>query len=112
MISDLSALSIASDSSIRQAMACIDHNNAKIALVVDEERRLLDTITDGDVRRAILAGLDLDAPVSVLRGLKVASALSAASGSSRWHGPRCLVVPHARAQGTSGTTAGRGATDK
>lgn len=73
MISDLSSLCIHPDSSIHQAMACIDQNAAKIALVVDEKHRLLDTITDGDVRRAILAGLDLDAQVSVLKDYKADS---------------------------------------
>jgi NDP-sugar pyrophosphorylase family protein len=33
---------------------------------VDQERRLLGTITDGDIRRAMLASLDLDVPVRVL----------------------------------------------
>jgi dTDP-glucose pyrophosphorylase len=48
----------------------MDGNGIYIALVVDGEGRLLDTVTDGDVRRAILAGLDLDSPISVLRGQK------------------------------------------
>jgi len=56
MITDLSSLCVGPESSIREAMACINENDAYIALVVDAERRLLDTITDGDVRRAILAG--------------------------------------------------------
>ncbi|MEM7353346.1 MAG: nucleotidyltransferase family protein, partial [Acidobacteriota bacterium] len=37
-----------------------------IALVVDSARRLLNTVTDGDVRRAILANLDTESPVSAL----------------------------------------------
>ena len=55
MISDVSKLCIAPDSLIRQAVTCIEGNDAKIALVVDEKLRLMDTITDGDVRRAMLA---------------------------------------------------------
>ena len=66
MITDLSRLCVGPESSIREGMACIDENDAHIALVVDGSRRLLDTITDGDVRRAILAGIDLDSPLSVL----------------------------------------------
>ena len=54
-------------------MACIDSGDAQIALVVDEKQRLLDTITDGDVRRAILAGIDLDSPVSVLQDRRAGS---------------------------------------
>ena len=73
MITDLSSLCVGPGSSIREAMACIDENDAHIALVVDAERRLLDTITDGDVRRAILAGIDLDSPVSALVGRRSTS---------------------------------------
>lgn len=37
-----------------------------IALVVDEAGRLLGTITDGDIRRALLANLSLDSPASAI----------------------------------------------
>jgi dTDP-glucose pyrophosphorylase/CBS domain-containing protein len=53
-------------SSIRETMSTIDRGTKGIALVLDEERRLLGTITDGDVRRALLASVDLNAPVSLL----------------------------------------------
>jgi CBS domain-containing protein len=69
----VSDICITADSSIRQAMACIDSGDAQIALVVDENQRLLDTITDGDVRRAILASIDLDSPVSVLQDRRAGS---------------------------------------
>lgn len=36
----------------------------RVILVVDAERRLVGTITDGDVRRALLRGVVMDAPVS------------------------------------------------
>lgn len=45
---------------IRQALAIIDSGSMKIALVADERERLLGTLTDGDVRRAILNGHGLD----------------------------------------------------
>jgi dTDP-glucose pyrophosphorylase len=57
---------ISSDSTIRKAMACIDRNAHGIALVIDKEQRLLGTITDGDIRRAILDHLDIDVTVSEL----------------------------------------------
>jgi dTDP-glucose pyrophosphorylase len=46
--------------SVRDTLACIDRNGCGIALVVDDERRLLGTVTDGDLRRAILAGRGLE----------------------------------------------------
>jgi dTDP-glucose pyrophosphorylase len=47
-------------------MACIDRGRHGIALVVDREGRLAGTVTDGDVRRAMLARVELDAPVEIL----------------------------------------------
>jgi dTDP-glucose pyrophosphorylase/CBS domain-containing protein len=49
--------------SVRETMAVIDAYAKGIAVVVDDERRLLATITDGDIRRALLAGLDVDEAV-------------------------------------------------
>ncbi|MCH7565556.1 MAG: hypothetical protein IH968_17220 [Gemmatimonadetes bacterium] len=48
-------------------MACIDENQRGIALVVDHENRVVDTLTDRDIRRAVLDGVDLSADVSVFR---------------------------------------------
>jgi len=47
-------------------MECIDRSGKGIALVLDEERRLIATVTDGDIRRAILAGMDLNLKISEL----------------------------------------------
>jgi dTDP-glucose pyrophosphorylase len=44
----------------------IDTTRMQIALVVDGEGRLLGTLTDGDVRRALIAGKPLAGPVSEL----------------------------------------------
>lgn len=52
-------------------MECVDRAARGIALVVDQGRHLLGTITDGDVRRAILAGKDLELPISVLLANKM-----------------------------------------
>ena len=60
MKSDLFSLRVRPESPIREAMAYIDRNEKGIVLATDEEGHLLGTITDGDVRRAILAGESLD----------------------------------------------------
>lgn len=57
---------VALTDSLRSVIAMIDEVARGIALVVDAEQHLLGTITDGDVRRAILAGLDLEATVAEL----------------------------------------------
>ena len=44
----------------------MDANRLGIILIVSGDFKLQGTITDGDVRRAMLAQLDMDRPVSVL----------------------------------------------
>lgn len=58
---------IAMETSIRATMEVIDRFAKGIAIVTDDEYRLLATVTDGDVRRAILAGINLDQPVARLK---------------------------------------------
>ena len=65
-MADLTPFLIAPDVTARDAMACIDRNQKGVALVVDGDRRLIGTVTDGDIRRALLAGLDLELPVDTL----------------------------------------------
>lgn len=59
-------LLVSPQDSIRQVMLRIESNSKGIALVVKEDHRLIDTVTDGDIRRAILSGMQLDLPVSEL----------------------------------------------
>lgn len=49
--------------SLEQAIEVLDKAALRIVLVVDENERLLGTLTDGDVRRALLQQLPLDTPV-------------------------------------------------
>lgn len=71
-MADLTPYLVAADVSIRDAMACIDRNTKGVVLVVDDRRALVGTITDGDIRRALLAGVDFARPVSLLLEHKAA----------------------------------------
>ncbi len=55
--------------SIRQTVEVIDRSALKVALVVDASSRLVGTVTDGDVRRALLKGLQLEEPVEQIMSL-------------------------------------------
>ena len=52
--------------SIQSAIEIIDRGAKRIALVADDDGRLLGTVTDGDVRRGILRHLPLDSPVAAV----------------------------------------------
>ena len=73
-LTDLSELRVAPDASIREAMRRIDSNQRGIVVVTDEDGRLLGTLTDGDIRRAILAGDSLDQRVDLILSRKSGSA--------------------------------------
>lgn len=55
---------VSADTPLREALARIDTAATRIALVVDPKGRLLGTLSDGDIRRGLLAGTGLDDPVS------------------------------------------------
>jgi dTDP-glucose pyrophosphorylase len=57
---DISKIKLKPTSTIKEALEIIDKGAIKIALVVDENDKLLGTITDGDIRRAILNNKDLN----------------------------------------------------
>lgn len=59
----LDKLVIGVASNIRQAMQLINDNWRELALVANEHGTLVGVVTDGDIRRGLLAGLALDAPV-------------------------------------------------
>ncbi|MDD9968297.1 MAG: nucleotidyltransferase family protein [Myxococcales bacterium] len=57
-------LCLGPEASTRKAVAILDANHEQIALVVDRGGVLLGTITDADVRRAMLAGVAPEDPVA------------------------------------------------
>ena len=64
MRTQLDACSIATEASLRDAINAIDRGGVRIALMVDGEGRLVGTLTDGDIRRCLLRGMELASPAS------------------------------------------------
>ncbi|MDZ5471966.1 nucleotidyltransferase family protein [Bacillus sp. 31A1R] len=59
----LEEILVSADTKIIETMKNIDQTGNQIALVVDNHLRLLGTVTDGDIRRGILNGFDLEEPI-------------------------------------------------
>ncbi len=50
---------IKSNATIEESLRVIEHGAVKIALIVDDQRRLLGTLSDGDIRRGLLTNKKL-----------------------------------------------------
>ena len=57
---EIQKIKLSPTSTIKDGLGVIDAGAMKIALVLDDEDRLLATISDGDIRRGLLIGLSLD----------------------------------------------------
>ncbi len=59
----ISEIKITPSVSIREALRIIDTGAMKIAIVVDADGKLIGTLTDGDIRRGLLKGMELSDPI-------------------------------------------------
>lgn len=57
---DIQKIKLTVNSTIKEALQIIDFGAVKFAIVVDTDDKLIGTLTDGDIRRAILDGKSLD----------------------------------------------------
>ncbi len=63
---ELSQILIKPNTSILDTLKVIDNAAVEIALVVDENKRLIGTVTDGDIRRGLIKGTKLEEPIDSL----------------------------------------------
>mgnify|MGYP000911213457 CR=1 FL=1 len=60
MSHDWKNILVSSEFTLKQVLKVIDNESLKLALVVDSKNMLLGTITDGDIRRALIKNISLD----------------------------------------------------
>ncbi len=63
---NIEKLFLLKNADIHAAIEKLDNNEAHIVLVIDEQRRLLGTVTDGDVRRGILRAIKLSDSITTI----------------------------------------------
>lgn len=74
---------LAPTATIRDAMRAIDKSSLRICLVVDENNKLLGTVTDGDTRRALLREAHMHDPVSNVMNMQPLSVTSITTREQR-----------------------------
>lgn len=60
---DVSNLCVRPESKIRDVLEIIDKGSIKLAVVIDDNDRVIGTVSDGDIRRALLSGKNLIDPI-------------------------------------------------
>lgn len=65
MPESLTPLITSKNRSIKQVMRIIDKAGLRIAFIIDKNK-LIGSVTDGDIRRAILRGVTIDKPVKII----------------------------------------------
>ena len=53
-------ITISENTLLKDVLKIIDQSSKQICLVIDENKKLLGTISDGDIRRALLSNISLD----------------------------------------------------
>ena len=67
----LARMFIKTTDTIKSAMQSIDRGGLGLALVIDDNRSLIGTVSDGEIRRAMLDSINLDSQVTVLFERKI-----------------------------------------
>jgi len=83
-------IALSANASLGDAIFTIDKGAVRIALVIDAAGKLIGTVTDGDVRRAMLRGAPMATPVS---GIMNGNPLTMSVGASRRE-VRAFMVRH------------------
>jgi dTDP-glucose pyrophosphorylase len=69
-MTDWTRVVVSPETPLREAMAHIDRGGLQLALVVDDAGRLAGVLSDGDVRRAILRGIELSVPTAQVMNVR------------------------------------------
>ncbi len=85
---------IGPQAAIYDAVACIDRSGVQIALVVDEAGRLMGTLTDGDIRRALLRNLSLTTRVGEIMTRNPRMAPAGSDDTKLFRLMRALQIRH------------------
>ena len=78
---------------VSEAMQQIDQNARGILFLVDQEKKLMGCITDGDIRRYLLAGGKMDAPAHEAANKSPKVAKSEDEAKSLYHKRNFIIIP-------------------
>jgi len=78
-LKDWSAITLKTSNSLEDAIRVLDSGGLRVALVVNKQGKLLGTVTDGDIRRALIKHLGMDCLVEKVMNNSPTTALNSDS---------------------------------
>jgi len=91
---------------IHDAVELLTANSLRIVLVVDEHKRLQGTVTDGDIRRALISGYDLSSEITSIMHVNPTTTTSTVSRRTALNTMRDLDLLHLPVLDESGVVVG------
>ncbi|MHA1598198.1 MAG: nucleotidyltransferase family protein [Alphaproteobacteria bacterium] len=88
----LDRFAVGADASMRDVLACIEKNGEGVAVIVSGAGKFLGLVTDGDIRRAILANVDFEQPVSGFLDGKATGTPPLTAPDGTRHAELCLIM--------------------
>ena len=76
---------VGTDATVSEAIAAIESGSIQVALVLDGSSRLVGIVTDGDIRRGLLRGMQLSGPATEIMNRSAVSAPATLSREERLH---------------------------
>lgn len=73
---DWQLCALSKEASVREAINNLNSSSKKIVLVTDHENHLIGTVTDGDIRRGLIDGTDIDSPLHSIMNISPVTASS------------------------------------
>ena len=96
---DIQKLIGLADITLAKAMQTIDSNTNGIIFLVNEQKKLIACITDGDIRRFLLSGGKLDAPAILAANQNPKTARSIDEAQKLYHKKNYIVIPIVDSEG-------------
>ena len=66
----LRTILISSDTTLKESMQKLNDTSAQILFVIDKDDKLLGTVTDGDIRRGLINGVEFSVKIENVMFLK------------------------------------------
>jgi dTDP-glucose pyrophosphorylase len=93
-VKDWRHIVISPNTTLRDAIACIDGSGLQLAIVLDSYGHLAGVLSDGDIRRAILRGCDLSLPTAGVMNRHPTTALATTTSTELLATMRRKVLHH------------------